>query len=145
MGVVAVRVFQPPALPTPASTSANTGANSRSKPRRPAPDEEAVAEAESAPAENGVVVPELVGLEEGDARGLITRSGFRVGSVTFRGASEPLGTVVASIPVPGEAVVLPATISIILSDGKGRPDSLANQPQPDAGSGVDSTNIPDVP
>lgn len=75
---------------------------------------------------NGIRVPQLVGMEEGDARKAILRSGFAVGSVTFKASSEPLGRVVESIPVPGEAVVLPAMVSLILSDGKGRPDSLSN-------------------
>jgi beta-lactam-binding protein with PASTA domain len=71
-----------------------------------------------------VLVPKLVGMEEGDARNAILQAGFAVGSVTFKTSAEPLGTVVESIPVPGEAVVLPATVSLILSDGKGRRDSL---------------------
>lgn len=121
-GAVTVVLFQPPGV-AEADSSAVASA-----PKAPiaAPVQPAVAdEPEPPPRENGIVVPNLIGLEEGDARNAITSAGFSVGSVTFKGGSEPMGTVVASFPVPGEAVVLPATINLILSDGKGPPEPAA--------------------
>lgn len=125
IGAVTVRILQPPG--SVASESTNE-VSARKPPPEPEPAGDGPAPQASAPAPNGTLVPKLIGMEEGDARNAILRAGFTVGSVTFKGSSAPLGTVVESIPVPGEAVVLPATVSLILSDGKGRPDSLATPP-----------------
>ncbi|MGV3709848.1 MAG: PASTA domain-containing protein [Gemmatimonas sp.] len=115
LGAIGVRVLQP------SVALAVQAAEERERPARPPKDETAEPAAE--PEKRGVVVPELVGLDEGDARQAIQRAGFAIGSVTFRSGPEPLGTVVASFPVQGEAVELPATINLILSDGKGSADS----------------------
>jgi hypothetical protein len=114
LGALGVRMLQPPVAP------AVQAAEERERPTRKPPQEDAPPSEEP---KRGVVVPELIGLDEGDARQAIQRAGFSVGSVTFRSGPEALGTVVASFPVQGEAVELPATINIILSDGKGRADS----------------------
>lgn len=124
MGAAGVRYLQPPGVVTP-DTSAT---DSSRKPRNTAEADEPGPAAEPE-RPTGTVVPELVGMEEGDARAAIRNAGFNVGSVTFRGGSERMGTVVTTIPIPGEAVQLPATINLILSDGKGRPDSSAVPPQ----------------
>ena len=124
-GAAAVHYLQPPG----AAIADGVATDSTRKPRNvsDAVEEAPVAEAEKP--KDGVVVPSLVGMEEGYARAAITHAGFSIGSVTFRGGAERMGTVLASIPVPGEAVPLPATINLILSDGKGRPDSTSNPPQ----------------
>lgn len=61
-------------------------------------------------------VPDLIGRAEGDARGLLERAGFTLGTIMFREADEPIGTVLETFPVPGERVVLPATVNLILAD-----------------------------
>ncbi len=61
-------------------------------------------------------VPDLIGRAEGDARHLLERSGFTLGNILFREADEPVGTVLETFPVPGERVVLPATVNLILAD-----------------------------
>ena len=114
----------------PVALAADTVAESTQKPRRPAPvNDEPATTVEPEPV-NGVVVPQLIGLEEGDARQAILRAGFKIGSVTFKSGPPPIGIVVTSFPVSGEAVVLPAMINLILSDGKGSTDSTATPPQP---------------
>jgi PASTA domain len=121
LGALTVRLVQPPG----AVAVADADSSRIRKPRVSSePEAESPAEQESAKPVNGVVVPQLIGMEEGDARNAITRAGFTIGTVTFKSSPEPLGTVVESFPVPGEAVPLPATVSLILSDGKGRTDSL---------------------
>lgn len=121
IGAVTVRIIQPPGAIIPDSTAEGIS-------RKPQAENGSATETpetqDSVAPVSGTVVPQLIGLEEGDARNTILRSGFTIGSVTFKTSSAPLGTVLESIPVPGEAVVLPATVSLILSDGKGRVDSL---------------------
>ncbi|MEO7996675.1 MAG: PASTA domain-containing protein [Gemmatimonadaceae bacterium] len=123
-GAAGVRYLQPPGV-----VSTDSAADSTRKPKNAANATEEPAEPETEKPKDGVVVPQLVDLEEGDARAAIVHAGFTVGSVTFKADSKRMGTVVATFPVPGEAVPLPASISLILSDGKGRPDSLTNPPQ----------------
>jgi hypothetical protein len=62
------------------------------------------------------VVPDLVGRVEGDARRLLERAGFTVGTIMFREDDLPVGTVLQTFPVPGERVALPATVNLILAD-----------------------------
>jgi len=121
VGAVTVRLVQPPDVV--ASDRADHATVRKPQSIADAPSEELPPQ-DVTPPTTGVLVPQLIGLEEGDARTAILRAGFAVGSVTFKSSPQPLGIVVESIPVPGEAVVLPATVSLILSDGKGRPDSL---------------------
>jgi len=127
IGAVGVRVLQPPGV-----IAAEPVVDNTRKPRPTA--QEPAAEAQAEKPRDGIVVPQLIGMEEGDARQAILRAGFSIGSVTFKADVEPLGTVVASFPVPGEAVVLPAMVNLILSDGKGKADSTAAPPHPDDNS-----------
>lgn len=121
IGAVVVKVMQPPGVPDAVADASSTvkhpPVETGSSTEEPAPktDDEG---------KTGTLVPKLIGMEEGDARSAIQRAGFNVGSVTFKASSAPLGTVVESIPIAGEAIVLPATVNLILSDGKGRIDSL---------------------
>lgn len=128
-GAVGVRVLQPAGV-----IAAEPVVDSARKPRASSASEEPVVDTETEKPKDGIVVPQLIGLEEGDARQAIMRAGFTVGSVTFKSGVEPLGTVVASFPVPGEAVVLPAMVNLILSDGKGKADSTAVPPSTDDNS-----------
>lgn len=129
-GAGTVVLFQPPGVPDADSSAVAIAPKTPvAAPAQP----EVTHEPEPPPRENGIVVPNVIGLEEGDARNAITSAGFSVGSVTFKGGSEPMGTVLAAFPVPGEAVVLPATINLILSDGKG-------PPEPDAVSRSDNVS-----
>jgi hypothetical protein len=131
-GASAVRILQPPGV-----ADADTGTtDSTRKPRR---DTDAGPAAESEEGEEdaasrvmGILVPKLVGLEEGDARLAITHAGFSVGSVLFQSSGAPAGTVLSSFPEPGESVPLPATVNLILSDGRPRADSLDAPAQPDS-------------
>ncbi|MEO7362392.1 MAG: PASTA domain-containing protein [Gemmatimonadaceae bacterium] len=125
IGATAVHYLQPPGVVTPEPDVPDT--TNKSRAGSDGSDESPVVEDDRP--QTGIVVPELIGMEEGDARAAIVHAGFTVGSVTFRGDAERMGTVVASFPVPGEAVRLPGTINLILSDGKGRPDSTANPSQ----------------
>lgn len=126
MGAGVVKVFQPAgnvAAPDTTDASKKPRGGKTAAAEEPAAD----ADAQERPTE-GTIVPQVIGMDEGDARNLVTRTGFTVGSVTMKAGSEPLGTVVAAFPVPGEAVLLPATVNLILSDGKGKPDSTAVPP-----------------
>jgi hypothetical protein len=98
-------------------TRAPTAANANNESAQPDPAPSSV---------NGTVVPRVVGLQEGDARLAITKAGFTVGTVLFQSSNETAGTVLSSFPVPGEAVPLPATVNLILSDGRPRADSVPN-------------------
>jgi hypothetical protein len=70
------------------------------------------------------VVPDLVGRVEGDARRLLERAGFTLGTIMFREDDLPVGTVLQTFPVPGERVPLPATVNLILADRRRPPDPL---------------------
>lgn len=127
IGGVVVKVMQPPGVPD-AVADAGTTAKRPPVEAEPSTDEPPLKTDDGG--KSGTLVPKLLGMEEGDARSAIERAGFNVGSVTFKASSAPLGTVVESIPIAGEAIVLPATVNLILSDGKGRIDSLpANFPR----------------
>jgi hypothetical protein len=69
-------------------------------------------------------VPALTDFEEGEARELLEDLGFTVGTILFRSSSKATGTVLSTFPVAGERIVLPATVNLILSDGRGPRDSL---------------------
>lgn len=77
-----------------------------------------------------VAVPDLANLDEGSARAVLIDLGFEVGTILFRSSPRPAGTVLSTFPVAGERVPLPATVNLILSDGRGSdstppPDSLS--------------------
>lgn len=76
-----------------------------------------VAEPDSVPP-SLLIVPELVGLEEGAARNTILDAGFEVGTVTFQPSDQPAGTVLSSTPQAGAELQFGGTISLVLSDGR---------------------------
>ena len=128
-GATAVRVLQPPGMAP--DSSADSTRNAR-RARIAAVQANDNTPSDSAPhAKNriaGTLVPKLVGLEEGDARKAIERAGFTVGTVLFKSSEEAAGIVLATFPVPGESVPLPATINLVLSDGHHRKDSVTKAP-----------------
>jgi hypothetical protein len=75
-------------------------------------------------------VPDLADLEEGEARQTLEDLGFDVGTVMFRRSTKPVGTVLSTFPVAGERVPQPATVNLILSDGRGPADSLTASSNP---------------
>jgi hypothetical protein len=123
-----------PARPAPAAPEPETAAPPRPAPRGPRADgmrsgteDGLVGRGSLATRDSVAIVPDLVGRVEGDARRLLERAGFTVGEVVFREDDLPVGTVLESIPVPGERVTLPATVSLILADRRRLPapdDSL---------------------
>jgi hypothetical protein len=142
LGAAAVHFTQPPVATTADSVTADTSR----KPRRgTGPSADGASGTSSAPdapidaaprVADGPQVPQLVGLEEGDARLAITRAGFTIGSVLFKSSAAPAGTVLSSFPVPGESVKLPATVNIILSDGRPHADSLGPPATPPPGDPI---------
>lgn len=77
------------------------------------------------------VVPDLVGRAEGDARRLLERAGFEMGTIMFQASDESIGTVLETFPVRGERVQLPATVNLILADRRREPEFLPAEPDPD--------------
>ena len=69
-------------------------------------------------------VPNLADLDEGEARQTLEDLGFDVGEILFRRSPKRAGTVLSTFPVAGERITQPATVNLILSDGRGPPDSL---------------------
>lgn len=72
------------------------------------------------------IAPPIIGLSEGAARTLIAQAGFAIGGISSIPSERPVGEVVASFPEPGERVVLPASINLIISSGRApaKPDSV---------------------
>lgn len=121
-------------IPDSSDTEENTTARNRTSSRPSAAgatnipqqqdyDIDTVVSVRSTPAAAAVAVPNLAELEEGDARAVLEDLGFQVGQVMFRGSPKPMGTVLSTFPVAGELVALPATVNLILSNGRGRRDS----------------------
>ena len=76
------------------------------------------------PSINNVVIPDLVGLEEGAARGRLMSMGLRIGMSTFRASRRATGIVVATVP-PAFAYVNPGgTVTLVLSNGRLPIDSM---------------------
>jgi hypothetical protein len=88
------------------------------------------------------VVPDLVGRVEGDARRLLARAGFDVGTIMFREDDLPVGTVLQTFPVPGERVPLPAAVNLILADRRRVADTLAIAPPDTVAAGAPDTLAP---
>ncbi len=81
---------------------------------------------DSAPSNNETVsIPDLVGVEEGMARKVLTDSGLAVGASEFRESKSPLGTVLSTVPASGTAVKRGTPVNLILSDGRAPADSLS--------------------
>ncbi len=79
----------------------------------------------AAVADSNVVVPDLVGVEEGAARTALTSAGLTAGGTEFRSSRSPTGTVLATVPVFGASVKRGTAISLVLSDGRAPADSLS--------------------
>jgi hypothetical protein len=73
------------------------------------------------------IAPPVIGLSEGAARTLIEQAGFAIGGISSISSDRPVGEVVATFPEPGERVVLPASINLIISSGPApaKPDSVS--------------------
>jgi hypothetical protein len=78
-----------------------------------------------AQADSLAVVPDLIGRTEGDARRLLEIAGFALGDLLFQEDDGPTGLVLATFPVPGERVSLPATVNLVLSDRRRTMDTSA--------------------
>lgn len=131
VGVMGVRTLEPgnpgqaDSLQLLLDSVANARAAERTAPTAPvATRTDTVVVADTVQAARVVAVPDLADIEEGDARVLLEELGFDVGQVVLRGSPKPMGTVLMSFPVAGERVTLPATINLVLSDGRGRRDSV---------------------
>lgn len=81
-------------------------------------------------ADSSIVVPDLVGVEEGAARTALADAGFAVGGTEFRASRSPTGTVLATSPAFGTAVARGTTVSLILSDGRAPADSVTPHEYP---------------
>lgn len=62
-------------------------------------------------------MPQLTALSEQQARVSIANAGFELGTVGREASDQPRGSVIASTPPSGQILQLPATISIVISDG----------------------------
>lgn len=62
-------------------------------------------------------VPEVVGLSEQEARTRLAAEGFAVAEAAPEPGDQPRGTVIASIPAPGQVVTLPASVRLRTSAG----------------------------
>lgn len=130
VGVMGVRTFEPGRPGDPDSlqllldsvANSQASATSERAPEPPVP-VDTVAAADTLDAAVPVAVPDLTDISEGDARTILEELGFEVGTIMFRGSPMPLGTVLSTFPVAGERVTLPATVNLVLSDGRGRRDS----------------------
>jgi hypothetical protein len=72
---------------------------------------------------DSISVPDLIGVEEGAARTVLTGAGLMVGTVEFRPSASPTGTVLATIPVFGAAVARGGAVALVLSDGRAPVDT----------------------
>lgn len=62
-------------------------------------------------------VPEVVGLSEQEARSRLTAEGFTVSEAVAEPGDQPRGTVIASIPAPGQVATLPVSVRLRTSAG----------------------------
>src|SRR5919107_691759 len=62
-------------------------------------------------------VPDVNGLTREEAEAALTRAGFDIGDVIERGGNTPRGQVVGSVPSVGAEVLLPATVTLLVSSG----------------------------
>ena len=77
------------------------------------------------PSIDNVVIPDLVGLEEGAARVQLMGMGLRIGTSSFRPSRRPTGTVIATVP-PALAYTNPGdTVRLVLSNGRPPRDSIS--------------------
>ncbi len=73
---------------------------------------------------DAAVIPNIVNMEEGDARSVIESAGLTVGTVQFRAAAVAAGVVLATMPVAGQKARTGSAVNLVLSDGR--------TPSPDA-------------
>lgn len=71
------------------------------------------------------LVPNLVGMEEGDARDAIEEADLVVGSVIFRADNAAAGTVLESKPPAGRKLRSGSPVDLVLSDGRVAPPDTA--------------------
>jgi hypothetical protein len=131
IGVVGVNTLEPgrPGQPDSLQVLIDSLANSKVATRTdtvsvPKPVEDTAAAIDSAAVDSTLAVPNLADVEEGDARRMLADLGFDIGDIIFRSSPKAAGTVLSTFPIAGERVKLPATINLVLSDGRGRRDSL---------------------
>jgi eukaryotic-like serine/threonine-protein kinase len=62
-------------------------------------------------------VPQTAGLTEQAARVTVANAGFELGPITRVNSEQPRGMVVTSTPLAGEQVELPASVSLVVSEG----------------------------
>ena len=67
--------------------------------------------------QSAAAVPQVVGSSQQQARIAIENAGFTFGSVSQQTSDQPRGAVIATDPVAGTSIELPATVSITLSQG----------------------------
>lgn len=77
-----------------------------------------------APGDSFRTVPNVVGLEEGLARENLLAAGLYVGEVQFRASASPAGQVLATNPSAGSQPVRSGSVVLVISDGRGRADTL---------------------
>ena len=75
-----------------------------------------------------LVVPDVVGLEEGSARDKLLDAGLLVGDIEFRASSSPAGIVLATTPPAGSLLASTSTVSLVISDGRA-PGDIFSIPQ----------------
>lgn len=88
---------------------------------------DAVVDSALTPAD-AIVVPDLIGVEEGAARTSLATAGFVVGTTEFRPSKSPAGTVLTTLPAAGASVARGTSVALVLSDGRPPVDSLAPVP-----------------
>jgi hypothetical protein len=76
-------------------------------------------------ASQGVVVPDVVGDEEGSARVRILGAKLAVGTIDFEDSSLAAGTVLRTQPSPGTPIAPGGVVSITLSNGRTPPGDSA--------------------
>ncbi len=62
-------------------------------------------------------VPQVTGLTEQAARVALANAGFELGPITRVNSDQPRGMVVMSDPPPGEQAELPASVTLVVSEG----------------------------
>jgi hypothetical protein len=76
-------------------------------------------------ASQGVVVPDVVGDEEGSARVRILGAKLTVGTIDFEDSPRAAGTVLRTQPSPGTPIAPGGVVSITLSNGRTPPGDRA--------------------
>lgn len=65
-----------------------------------------------------LTVPDVIGLEEGVARTRVIEAGLTIGPVQFEDSRTAAGTVLRTLPGPGESVAPGTSVTLILSNGR---------------------------